>query len=786
MMLFPADLEKRLGFDVIRGRLESYCLSAPGKAAVQQMQFSDVRGDILPLLEQSGELRQWLDRGDPFPIAAYADPQAWWPVMIVEGAFLEVSDIYEILLALRTLREVVISIEQRKADFPALYRLIEPVQVPVKLLQALSSRFDERGNLADHASPELAHLRRRLREEEAKVRRLSERLFRQAADAGWVPEGLSATLRDGRVVIPVLAEHKRKIKGLVVDESSTGQTVFMEPVEVLEANHEIRDLQLAERREIIRILREMTGMLRVHQHDLKRGYEMLATADFTHAKARLAIDLGAVLPVVQQQPVLRWQQARHPLLILSLRGKRPVVPLNLTLDGPDHFLLVSGPNAGGKSVCLKTVGLIQYMLQCGLLVPMESHSHVGLFSKLLVDIGDQQSIENDLSTYSSHLRNMKLFTEAADPQTMVLLDELGSGTDPNFGGGIAQAVLGALVAGKCWGIATTHYHNLKVFAGNTPGIVNGSMLFDAARLQPLYVLEVGKPGSSFALEIARKIGFPESLLQRAEAIIGKDVAGLEKLIKQVAEDQQEVQRRGRQLVQQESELAALRARYTKLTDELEARKKEIIERAKLEATHLLKETNREIEKTIRHIKENKAEKKETNKVRASLKVLTTKVAAPKVMAESVVLKVGDKVRIRGQEVTGTLLEINGKQTVVRFGEIRTVAKLEQLVRSDQAADDPVVKIARSVGLDIRQKQAMFSTTLDVRGKRVEEVLPQLTQFLDDALLLGHGELRILHGKGEGVLRQVVRDVLKRNKHVASFADEHVERGGAGITVVVLK
>lgn len=786
MMLFPADLEKRLGFDVIRGRLESYCLSDPGKAAVQQMQFSDVRGDVLPLLEQSGELRQWLERGDPFPIAAYADPQAWWPVMIVEGAFLEVSDIFEILLALRTLREVVISIDQRKADFPALYRLIEPVHVPVKLLQALSSRFDERGNLADHASPELAHVRRRLREEEAKVRRLSERLFRQAADAGWVPEGLSATLRDGRVVIPVLAEHKRKIKGLVVDESSTGQTVFMEPVEVLEANHEIRDLQLAERREIIRILREMTGMLRVHQHDLKRGYELLATADFTHAKARLALDLGAVLPVVQQHPVLRWHQARHPLLVLSLRGKRPVVPLDLTLDGPDHFLLVSGPNAGGKSVCLKTVGLIQYMLQCGLLVPMESHSHVGLFSKLLVDIGDQQSIENDLSTYSSHLRNMKLFTEAADPQTMVLLDELGSGTDPNFGGGIAQAVLAALVAGKCWGVATTHYHNLKVFASNTPGIINGSMLFDAARLQPLYVLEVGKPGSSFALEIARKIGFPESLLQQAEAIIGKDVAGLEKLIKQVAEDQQEVQRRGRQLVQQESELAALRTRYTKLTDELEARKKEIIERAKLEATHLLKETNREIEKTIRHIKENKAEKKETNKVRASLKELTTKVAAPKAIAESVALKVGDKVRIRGQEVTGTLLEINGKQTVVRFGEIRTVAKLEQLVRSDQVVDDPVVKKARALGLDLRQKQAMFSTTLDVRGKRVEEVLPELTQFLDDALLLGYGELRILHGKGEGVLRQVVRDVLKKNKQVASFADEHVERGGAGITVVVLK
>lgn len=785
-MLFPPDLEQRLGFDVLRTWLAQHCVSEPGRQLVHDMKFEAQLEQLALSLQQTLELRRWLERGDPFPLAAYTNPEPWWAVIAVEGAFLEVADVYQIVQAQRTLRELIVAIDKNKNDFPALLQLIGPVHQPVKLLQTLASCFDEQGNLADNASPELARVRRRLREEEGNMRRLTDRLFRQAADAGWVPDGISATVRDGRLVIPILAEHKRKLKGFVVDESSTGQTVFMEPVEVLEANNEIRDLQLAERREIVRILRGLTDLLRGHLADLRASYAFLAVADFTCSKARLARELEADLPHLQQSPILNWQNARHPLLVLNLRGKRPVVPLNLSLDGTDRFLLVSGPNAGGKSVCLKTVGLIQYMLQCGLLVPMAGHSRMGLFSHMLVDIGDQQSIENDLSTYSSHLRNMKLFSESANNETMILLDELGGGTDPNFGGGIAQAVLATLLAKKSWGVATTHYYNLKVFASNTPGILNGAMLFDTARLQPLYVLEVGKPGSSFALEIAQKIGFPEPLLQQAEEIIGKDVAGLERLMKKVAEEQQEVQRKTRQVTQREAELAALQARYQKLVAELDARKKEIIDRAKSEAASLLKETNREIEKTIRHIKENKAEKKETKKVRESLKELNTKVAAPKEKPESVQLKVGDKVRIRGQEVTGTLLEINGKQTVVRFGEIRTVAKLEQLIRSDQATDDPVVKMARSVGLDIRQKQAMFSTTLDVRGKRVEEVLPQLTQFLDDALLLAHGELRILHGKGEGVLRQVVRDALKRNKHVASFADEHVERGGAGITVVVLK
>jgi DNA mismatch repair protein MutS2 len=784
-MLFPEDIETRLGFDTLRQRLAALCLSEAGRRAVRQMRFSGSPDELEPLLRQTDDLLRWLVRGDHFPLLAFADAEPWWELLAVHDSFLELENIFQIGQALRVAHDLQAAIAQQRAGFPDLYQLAQPVAIPVALMATLNRHFDENGNLSDTATPALARVRKRLREEETQLRRLMERLFRNAAAEGWIPEGMSATVRDGRLVLPLLAEHKRRIRGVVVDESGTGQTVYVEPLEALEANNEIRDLQLEERREIIRILRELTAHLRTHQTELKQVFAFLAAADFTHAKARLARELEATLPVLQHTPVFDWRGARHPLLWLNLRGKRQVVPLNLKLTGEDRFLVVSGPNAGGKSVCLKTVGLIQYMLQCGLLVPVEAHSRMGLFQKMLVDIGDQQSIENDLSTYSSHLRNMKRFIEQADAQTLVLLDELGSGTDPNFGGGIAQAVLGALVAKSCRGVATTHYHNLKVMAGNTPGLVNGAMLFDTEKLQPLYILETGRPGSSFALEIAHQTGFPEEVLREAERVIGAEVAGLEKLMKKAADDQQRVARQARELAEREKVINELQARYQKLLAELEARKKEIIDRAKSEAAGLLKETNREIEKTIRHIKENKAEKKETKKVRDALKDLTQKVAAQP-DTEKAALKAGDKVRIRGQEVTGTLLEINGRQAVVRFGEIRTVTKLDQLVRSDQAADDPAVRKARPAGLDLRQKQAMFSATLDVRGKRVEEALPEINRFLDDALLLGHSELRILHGKGEGVLRKVVREALKQNRNVASAADEHIERGGDGITVVVLK
>lgn len=544
----------------------------------------------------------------------------------------------------------------------------------------------------------------------------------------------------------------------------------------------------AERREVVKVLKELTTQIRINLPELSRAYEFLSILEFNYAKAKFALDIDAGLPQVKNHPVIDWREARHPLLLLSLRGKRPVVPLTIDLDECNRFILVSGPNAGGKSVCIKTVSLIQYMLQCGLLVPMHEKSTVGIFKSIFVDIGDQQSIENDLSTYSSHLKNMNQFIQSARDQSLVILDELGAGTDPNFGGGIAEAILETLVDRGVWGLATTHYYNLKLFAERKAGIRNASMLFDTKKLEPLFQLEIGKPGSSFALEIARKTGLPNTTLERAEQLIGKDLTGLESLMKRVAEEKQQQGQRERELTQREKTLSESLTKYKTLLTELESRKKDIIDKAKIEASQLLKETNREIEKTIRHIKENKAQKNETRKVRENLKELVEKVQpitiSPKV-EKNEPLKEKDKVRIIGQEVTGTILSIKGNNAVVQFGDLRSNLKLTQLVRSDLA--EVVFNTPRSKGgMDIMKKQSTFTPSLDLRGKRAEEVLPILEQFMDDAILLSQGELKILHGKGEGVLRKIVREKLKSMREVASFADEHADRGGDGVTIVVLK
>jgi DNA mismatch repair protein MutS2 len=577
------------------------------------------------------------------------------------------------------------------------------------------------------------------------------------------------------------------LPGLIMDESATGQTVFMEPLDVLEANNEIRDLIHAERREVIKILRELTNLLRVHLHELTPAYQFLAVIDFTRARAKFSIDIGAELPTLKPTPDLNWLHARHPLLYLSLKGKREVVPLTIDLTSENPFLLISGPNAGGKSVCLKTVGLIQYMAQCGLLVPLHDKSTIGLFKNIFLDIGDEQSIENDLSTYSSHLKNMAFFLHHSNQHTLVLLDELGAGTDPNFGGGIAEAIMDGLLQRSVWGVATTHYYNLKLFASNHSAIRNGAMLFDSKKLAPLFQLEIGKPGSSFALEIARKTGLPFETIQKAEKIIGQELTGLESLMKSVAEEKQSLDKRQKEIKDQEEKLSETLNRYEVLSTELTSKKKEILDKAKTEASNLLKETNREIEKTIRHIRENKAEKKETRKVRDGLQGLVQKVKPSVVVPEQQdIISVGDYVRLIGQEVSGKVLSINDKSAVVQFGDLRSQVKLKQLVRSDKAIVHPTFVKAKSFGIDVISKQSKFVSTLDIRGKRVEEVNSLLDQFVDDALLLRQAELKILHGKGEGVLRKVVRERLKAIKGVASFADEHVERGGAGITVVVLK
>ncbi|MBT1700823.1 Smr/MutS family protein, partial [Fulvivirgaceae bacterium PWU4] len=550
-----------------------------------------------------------------------------------------------------------------------------------------------------------------------------------------------------------------------------------------------RDLEHSEKREVIRILKALTDALREQLPQLKQAFQFLAQIDFIRAKAKFALEINADLPIIESKPELVWYNARHPLLYLSLKGKREVVPLNITLDSVNRLLLVSGPNAGGKSVTLKTIGLLQYMVQCGLLIPLSDRSKVGIFQDIFLDIGDQQSIENDLSTYSSHLRNMAAFIQHAGERSLVLLDELGSGTDPNFGGAIAQSVLEALLKKRVWGVATTHYYNLKLFAGQRQGITNAAMRFDDKNLVPLYVLDIGKPGSSFALEIARKTGLPKDTLEEAEKLVGKDLAGFETLVRSLEKERQELSEKIKRMERQEAELKQSLAKYQSLSADLESRKKEIITKAKEEAAALLKSTNREIEKTIRHIRENKAERKETLRVRKDLESLQQRVAqrpAEKKEKAKEPIKEGDRVRIIGQEGSGVVLSVKGKTASIQFGELKSMVDISKLEKITAAVEKEISKRLRSVGININEKQAHFNSTLDVRGKRVEEVVPLLDQFMDTAILLGQGEVRILHGKGEGVLRKVIREQLRKYKEVASVADEHIERGGDGISVVVLK
>jgi DNA mismatch repair protein MutS2 len=786
-MIYPDTIEQKLGFDQIREKLKRYCSSPAGEGWVDEMRFNKDAQSIRTLLKQNLEFKQILEKGEPFPTRYFSDPSEWFQKISLEGSWLDAEEFLNLAYSLETIIACKIFLTKSAETYPELFKMSGVIAVPATLHQLIFTKIDDKAVVRDNATGELSRIRKKLREEQARLRKLADQIFRTAVNESWVPEGALPTIRDGRVVIPIQAEHKRKLKGFILDESATGQTVFLEPTEMLDANNEIRDLEHSEKREVIRILTDLTNEFRIHLPALRPAFEFLSQIDFIRAKAKFSIEVNADLPLIENTPELVWYNARHPLLYLSLKGKREVVPLSIELDQQHRLLLVSGPNAGGKSVCLKTVGLLQYMAQCGLLIPLSDRSRVGTFQDIFLDIGDQQSIENDLSTYSSHLRNMNVFIQSATDKSLVLMDELGSGTDPNFGGAIAQAILETLLKKRVWGIATTHYYNLKLFAGQHQGIRNAAMRFDDKNLIPLYVLDIGKPGSSFALEIARKTGLPQQTISEAEKLVGKDLAGFESLVRSLEKERVELSEKIKRMERQDQELKQSLAKYQSLYSDLESRKKEIITKAKEDASNLLKETNREIEKTIRHIKENKAEKKETLKVRKNLETLNQKVGeSPRKEKQTVELIEGDRVRLIGQEGSGVILAIQGRNATVQFGQIKSLTKLDKLEKITTPVAKEVEAKLRSAGINVQEKRANFNSTLDIRGKRVDEVIGILDHFMDTAILLGQGELRILHGKGEGVLRKVVRDHLRSFKEVAVMKDEHIEQGGDGITVVILK
>ncbi|GAB4040178.1 endonuclease MutS2 [Spirosoma gilvum] len=815
-MLYPNTLEVKLGFDTIRERLKEACVSPLGQDYVEKIRFTDNVQLIDKLLRQTTEFKHIVQYEPDFPNSNYIDVRAHLGRARVEGLALTEAEFFDLKLALRTVQECLRFLSRhgdaRQSDssrnengsFPFLRELAGPVSLDKRLTDSLERVIDDRGNVRDSASPELASIRRRIIGEQANLRKRLDSILRQARQAGWIPDDLSLTVRGGRLVIPIAAEHKRKIKGFVHDESQTGQTVFLEPAEVFDANNEIRELEYEERREIYRILLALTDQIRPHLDDLRKAVNFLAQIDFIRAKAKLAIQLDASMPKLLERPFVNWTNARHPLLYLSfMKQGKPVVPLKVRLDEKARILIISGPNAGGKSVALKTIGLLQYMLQCGLLVPIDDYSEMGVFQNLFIDIGDEQSLENDLSTYSSHLTSMKQFLIGANKRTLFLIDEFGTGTEPGLGGAIAESILEDLAKSGAYGVINTHYTNLKVLADKTPGLVNGAMRFDGEHLEPMYQLEIGRPGSSFAFEIAQKIGLPKGVIDRAKEKLGTQQVNFEKLLKELDIEKRVFSEKNLEISINQRKLAQQLAEYTALKTRLDNEQKKIVNDAKLKAKTLVQEANQRIENTIREIKENKAERTATKQVRQELEHFEQKELKPEpIIAETSkpleeefeidngAIVVGSYVRIVGQNAVGEVISLRGKDAEIRIGDLKSTVKLNRLEKVSRKTFKDATEVRddrpRSQGVDMNEKMQNFSFNLDIRGKRGEEALGEVDRFVDDALMLGYPELRIVHGKGDGILRTLVRNHLRGYKQVARMEDEHADRGGAGVTIVKMK
>lgn len=832
-MIYPQNFEQKIGFDQIRQLLKEKCLSTLGEERVTDMTFSDQHDKVEELLNQVMEFVRIIQEEDSFPDQFFFDVRPSLKRVRIEGMYLDEQELFDLRRSLETIRDIVRFLhrneEEEESDcpYPSLKRLAGDIAVFPQLIGKIDSILNKYGKIKDNASTELARIRRELASTMGSISRSLNSILRSAQSEGYVDKDVVPTMRDGRLVIPVAPGLKRKIKGIVHDESASGKTVFIEPAEVVEANNRIRELEGDERREIIRILTEFSNVLRPSIPEILQSYEFLAEIDFIRAKSYFAIQTNALKPALENEQLLDWTMAVHPLLQLSLskHGKK-VVPLDIELNQKQRILIISGPNAGGKSVCLKTVGLLQYMLQCGMPAPMHERSHAGIFSNIFIDIGDEQSIEDDLSTYSSHLTNMKVMMKSCDGHSLILIDEFGGGTEPQIGGAIAEAVLKRFNQKKTFGVITTHYQNLKHFAEDNEGVVNGAMLYDRHLMQALFQLQIGNPGSSFAVEIARKIGLPEDVIADASEIVGSEYINADKYLQDIVRDKRYWEGKRQTIRQREKHMEETIARYQTEMEELQKSRKEIIRQAKEEAERLLQESNARIENTIRAIKEAQAEKEKTrlvrqelNDFRASVNELASKEQEDKIARKMEKLKekqnrkkekkqvsesqtpsphppkitpitIGEHVKIKGQSAIGEVLEINGKNTaVVGFGSIKTTVKLDRLERTNAAPQkqEPAKStfVSSQTHDQMYEKKLGFKQDIDVRGMRGDEALQAVTYFIDDAILVGMGRVRILHGTGTGILRTLIRQYLDTVPGVRHFADEHVQFGGAGITVVDL-
>jgi DNA mismatch repair protein MutS2 len=824
--IYPNSFEEKIGFDRIRSKVANLCLCSLGKQKATEASFSPDYDHISRQIEQVSEMKTICQMEDSFPVDGYADTTPFLQRIMHERSWLDETELFTLRRSLDAIKAVLIFFKKsEKPKYPYLTELAKDIDYFPFVSDRIDAILNRFGKIKDNASPELARIRGEIFSKQASISKRIGSILKAAQADGLVDSDATTSMRDGRIVIPINASNKRKLKGIVHDESATGKTVYIEPVEVVELNNEIRELEYDERREIVRILVEFADTIRPYLPDLLKSYNFLGEIDFIRAKGLFAANVSGSRPILSKESKIYLRKAVHPLLMLALKREgKDVVPLDVELDSKNHILLISGPNAGGKSVCLKTLAVSQYMLQCGFLPPVLENSEMGIFTSIFIDIGDEQSIENDLSTYSSHLLNMKFFLKNANEKTLVLIDEFGAGTEPLVGGAIAESILQRFCELGTFGVITTHYSNLKHFAANTEGVVNGAMLFDMGRIEPLFKLEIGKPGSSFAFEIARKIGLPEDVLKLAEGKAGSDHITFEKHLKEISRDKRYWERKRDQIRISSKKTEDYE---TKLAAELEAiknQRKEILKKAKDEAEAILAQSNKIIENTIREIKESDANKERTRNARKALDDQKSKVEEIEINSDDSIdqkiekirhrqqrnaerkakrgealpeqpvkiekplpLTQGDKVRIVGQDAVGEIMQLDKSNAVVAFGSMMTSIKVSKLQRVSlteyRRAERTVRSPQAGAGFDLNKKRLNFRSDVDVRGCRTDEALEVVQDLIDEAAMIGIGRVRILHGKGNGILRQEIRTFLKAMPYVKSFADEHIEFGGAGITIV---
>ncbi len=822
-MIYPDNFESKIKFDKIRQLIKKHCQSEMGKELTEKMRFSDEAEVIRQQQEETGEFMRIL-KEEEFPGNTYADARPFLNKIRIEGLFLELHELITLKNSLESLSAIVRFFHGKQEQYPQLADKAGLIRLFPYVMQRLDSILSKHGSIKDNASPELADIRHQLVRKQAGISRRMQTLLQQAQSEGWAEKECAIAIRDGRMVIPVPAAYKRKINGIVHDESATGKTSYIEPAEIIETNNEIRELQLEEKREINRILRKFADDIRPYIDDLIPAYDFMAFIDFVKAKAAFSLSIDAITPAFSDKPEILWYEARHPLLYLSFQNTdKHLIPLKIEINEEQRIILISGPNAGGKSVCLQTSGLLQYMFQCGLPVPVNEASRFGIFRHILIDIGDEQSIENDLSTYSSHLINMKNFVRYGDGNTLILIDEFGTGTEPMLGGAIAEAILHALNRQNVKGVITTHYTNLKHYASATSGIENGAMLYDNHRMMPLFELQIGKPGSSFAFEIAKKIGLPKEILEEAAGKVGADHINYDKHLKDIARDKHYWEEKRKKIHENEKRLEEVIERYSHELNEASRLRKEILHEAQEKARTLITDANKTIENTIRKIKECQAEKEKTKAARQKLEEQQNKIMSeeeeeerlrrkiekikrrenrksrnnssePQTVSSSTptlsAIQKGDFVKLPNQ-ATGEVMEIKDKKAVIALGNIRTTVPLHHLqkISANQAKKQmkPSTTISNWSGFreNLSQKRLMFKPEIDVRGMRGDEALQKVTAFIDEAVMLDSKDLRILHGTGSGALRQLIRQYLSTNPVIGSYNDEQIQLGGAGITVIHL-